>query len=397
MSSETRLREAVQESLKHLREQYAAALDAVVSTFIEAAVAERDAEVAEARAETEAAVQQTLEESLAKAKAEADAQLAEARAEIAADAQQKIERAMAEADSNLADALKAARDDARAEADVAVAAALGTAREDAAKARADADKARQETAQARADADQARGETAQARAEAGRARDEIVRAHADADTAREEAANARAEADLDLANAISNAHSTEAETDLAGSSRLLDAIKALDDARSLTEVFDVLAEQAACEADRAAVLLVRGEQICGWRFVGFGDAVPDARSIKLSLDGAGVIVDAVCSGMAKIAGPEIGGFGFAPLPTGRAGLAVPMEVGGRIVAVVYADDAAPEARTAGIPRAWPEAVEILARHAARCLEALTVMHSTRERQTVSAGSASEPTVVGQAS
>jgi len=376
MSSETRLREAVQESLKHLREQYAAALDVVVSTFIEAAVAERDAEVAEARAETEAAVQQTLEESLAKAKAEADAQLAEARAEIAADAQQKIERAMAEADSNLADALKAARDGARAEAEVAVAVALGTAREDAAKAREAA---------------------MQACADAVKAREEAAQAHADADTAREEAANARAEADMDLANAISNAHSTEAEADLAGSSRLLDAIKALDDARSLTEVFDVLAEQAACEADRAAVLLVRGEQICGWRFVGFGDAVPDARSIKLSLDGAGVIVDAVCSGMAKIAGPEIGGFGFAPLPTGRAGLAVPMEVGGRIVAVVYADDAAPEARTAGIPRAWPEAVEILARHAARCLEALTVMHSTRERQTVSAGSASEPTVVGQAS
>ena len=375
MSSETRLREALQESLKHLR-KHAAALDAVVSTFIEAAVAERDAEVAEARAETEAAVQQTLEESLAKAKAEADAQLAEARAEIAADAQQKIERAMAEADSNLEDALKAARDGARAEADMAVAAALGTAREDAANAREAA---------------------MQACADAVKAREEAAQAHADADTAREEAANARAEADMDLANAISNAHSTEAETDLAGSSRLLDAIKALDDARSLTEVFDVLAEQAACEADRAAVLLVRGEQICGWRFVGFGDAVPDARGVKLSLDGVGVIVDAVCSGMAKIAGPEIGGFGFAPLPTGRAGLAVPMEVGGRIVAVVYADDAAPEARTAGIPRAWPEAVEILARHAARCLEALTVMHSTRERQTVSAGSASEPTVVGQAS
>jgi hypothetical protein len=354
MASETRLREAVQESLKQVREQQATALDAFVNTFIEAAVAERDAGVAEARAETEAAAQQTLEERLANARAEADAQLAEGRAEIAADAQQKIQKAMAGADATLADALKAARDDARAEADAAVAAALGAAREDAAQARVDADKAR------------------------------------------EEAASARAQADIRLANAISNAHSTEAETDLAGPSRLLDAIRALDDARSLTEVFDVLAEQAACEADRAAVLLVRGEQIFGWCFVGFGDAVPDARSVKLGLDGAGVIVEAVCSGMAKIAGPDIGGFAFAPLPTGRAGLAVPMEVGGRIVAVLYADDAVPEARTAGTASAWPEAVEILARHAARCLEALTVMHSTRERQTVLAGSASEPTVVGQA-
>ena len=62
---------------------------------------------------------------------------------------------------------------------------------------------------------------------------------------------------------------------------------------------------------------------------------------------------------------------FAHLPTDRAALAVPVTVGGRAVAVVYADDAG-GADPHVVPSPWPEMVELLARHAARCLEALTV-------------------------
>jgi hypothetical protein len=48
---------------------------------------------------------------------------------------------------------------------------------------------------------------------------------------------------------------------------------------------------------------------------------------------------------------------------------MPVLVGGRVVAVVYADDVTdnPEQAVAG---PWPEAIEVLARHAGRCLEAL---------------------------
>ena len=308
MSSETHLREAIQDSLKQLRDQHVAALDAVVNIFIEAAVAERDAEVAEARAQ------------------------------ITAEAQQKIEKVMAEAD---------------------------------------------------------------------KARDEAARARTEADIAREEAARARAEANKGLVNVVSDAHRSEREADRAGLSRLLEAVKALDNARSLRDVFDALAQQAGREAARAAVLLVRGERILGWRFVAFGDAVPDARRIELNLKGTGVIVEAVRSGMPRTVSPELSGFDFAPLPAGRAGLAVPVEVGGRIVAVVYADDGAPEAATkpSGTPSAWPEVVEILARHAARCLEAITMLHTAAEQQTAPSAeqradasrSVSEPTVMGRVS
>jgi hypothetical protein len=60
------------------------------------------------------------------------------------------------------------------------------------------------------------------------------------------------------------------------------------------------------------------------------------------------------------------------------GLAVPVIVGGRVVAVVYADGVAHDGREQIVPSSWPEVIEILARHAARCLEALTVQKSATQ-------------------
>lgn len=388
MSSETRLRDAIEDSLKQLREQHAAALDAVVKTFIEAAVAECDAETAEARAQAETAARLTLETNLSKAREEAEAQLAEVRAELATETQHRIETSVAKA---------------KAQADAAVAEALGTAREEAANARAEAHKMREEAASARAGAEKTLEEAANARAEAEKAREEAANTRAELDKAREEAAGARAEAAKALAGAVAevrargdNALAPGREADVSGLSRLLDAIRGLSEARSLTDVLDRLAEHVARETDRVAVLLVRGNQLCGWRLVGFGDAAPDARRIDLSLDGHNIVVEAVRSKMPKIAKSEIGGFDFAPLPNGRTGLAVPLEVGGRIVAVLYADDAGLEIGTR--PGAWPEVVEILARYAARCLEAVTVWHTPGARQPIVLSSSdSEPTVMGQVS
>ena len=58
-------------------------------------------------------------------------------------------------------------------------------------------------------------------------------------------------------------------------------------------------------------------------------------------------------------------------PHERAAVAVPLLVAGRVVAVLYVD----EERGSGehvVPSAWPEVIEVLARHAARCLEIMTV-------------------------
>lgn len=185
---------------------------------------------------------------------------------------------------------------------------------------------------------------------------------------------------------------SEREADLAGIARLLEGIRALDEAQSITEVLDALADHASREAERVAILIVRGDRIRGWRLTGFGPETPDARSLDLGLDGVGVIVEAVRMKMPKTSGPELSGFGFAPVPTGRAGLAVPIEVGGQVVAAVYADDAVAQPRA--VPSAWPEVVEILARHAGRCLEALTALRATAVAQpAVAAGSSSEDAAV----
>ena len=60
-------------------------------------------------------------------------------------------------------------------------------------------------------------------------------------------------------------------------------------------------------------------------------------------------------------------------PPDRVGLAIPIAVGGQVVAILYADDAGRQAPV--VPSAWPEIAELLARHAGRCLEVVTAAHA----------------------
>jgi hypothetical protein len=74
---------------------------------------------------------------------------------------------------------------------------------------------------------------------------------------------------------------------------------------------------------------------------------------------------------------------FAALPSDRAAVAVPLVVGGHTVALLYADNAgaAPE-----VPAAWPEAIQILARHASAALALLT---ASRTLQTIGRGNGAD--------
>ena len=60
---------------------------------------------------------------------------------------------------------------------------------------------------------------------------------------------------------------------------------------------------------------------------------------------------------------------FAALPADRAAIAVPLLVASQAVAVLYADDAADGSPVS--PSSWPEAVQILGRHASVNLAHLT--------------------------
>ena len=146
--------------------------------------------------------------------------------------------------------------------------------------------------------------------------------------------------------------------------RLAAGIRALTAARSLSEILDTLIRESAHAASRVAVVLVRGAAFQGWRLHGF-----DATTFDLNLTNgeAGVIREAVESAApASTAGAPR----FANLAADEPCLALPLAIGGQPVAVLYAD-------TFQGP-AFADHLEILALHAARCLEALTAIKAARQ-------------------
>jgi len=166
--------------------------------------------------------------------------------------------------------------------------------------------------------------------------------------------------------------------DVASGERLVDAVRAIDRAKSLSEVLDTLAGCAAREAARAAVLVVEGEKVRGWRFLGFGPAMEQAAQVQCAMSEAGIVHDAIQAGTTIIASSGNGSLPrFASLPPGRGLIAVPIPVGGQVVAVLYADrgeadhDANPGTNT------WSTTLEVLARHAARSLEAVTALRAAQ--------------------
>lgn len=187
-------------------------------------------------------------------------------------------------------------------------------------------------------------------------------------------ADAHATAADDLKAAVAAARVSEREVEMSCVSRLLESVRGLDGATSLSEVLDALALAAAREAARAAVVVLRAEKIQGWKMSGFGPRDAQPKSIDLALADSGVIGLAIGAGRAVTTRDSQSaaiGPGFETLPSDRMGLAVPVIVGGRVVAVVYADAVAIDGHQHHVPSSWPELLEILARHAGRCLEALT--------------------------
>jgi hypothetical protein len=172
-------------------------------------------------------------------------------------------------------------------------------------------------------------------------------------------------------------HAADRQQDLACSDRTLASFRRLDAARSLTEVLAVLAEQAAVEIGRVAILTVHGTRLRGWDVRGFPGLIP--ASIDAPVEHGSVFGLAIGTGLpVSTADAPLGLTGkgldlILAVPTDRAGLAVPIAVGGRVVAILYADDGGDELPV--VPSSWPEIAEILARHAGHRLEVLTVSHA----------------------
>ena len=350
------LEDLIKEATRTFAAQLQEALEAMAEDLARAAVDDRDAAVARAT--------ETLNTQLAEARAAAKADIDRAVAD-------EVERARAEVEDAAVAKIAEARADALKAADARVAAAVADAQK-AADARVESAVAGERTAAA-ARVTEARDE-AQKSAEAALA---LVRSEAEASV---ELARARAatEAEAAAASTVTSAVAGERQHQLFCSERLLGVIRTLDQASSLTEVLATLAEGAAAEAPRVAVLTLHGERLRGWRFLGFS---PEPARVDLELAEAGVIGRAVHAGEAAVVEPAAPGHAgpagpaFAALPPDRSGIALPLVVGGATVAVLYADDATEAEQTK--PASWPETIEILGRHAAARLENLTAVRTAQ--------------------
>jgi hypothetical protein len=163
--------------------------------------------------------------------------------------------------------------------------------------------------------------------------------------------------------------------------RALDGVKALDAATSLTEVLDALTAAAAAETGRAAMLVVKGDRLIGWRTTGFGAFDSQPRTIEATSD-SDALMRAVATSRPVVtgSGPASSVPAFAGLDgADRTGIAVPLLVGGRVVAVVYAD----REGAASDAAASHAVIETAVRHAGRCLEALTVQRAVQARTSAS--------------
>lgn len=149
-----------------------------------------------------------------------------------------------------------------------------------------------------------------------------------------------------VAHAVATARAGAASAERAANQRLLDAVRTIGRAHSLSGVFDALAACAVREAAHAAVLLVEGQRVRGWR-----DNDSHGAPAKAVGPTDAAVREALRTNL-KASGPESQAF--------------PMSVGGQVVALLYAD-----ADSSSV------ALEVLACHAERCLEAVTAFKTAR--------------------
>jgi hypothetical protein len=157
---------------------------------------------------------------------------------------------------------------------------------------------------------------------------------------------------------------------LAKTVRLTSALRTFDEATSLGEILDHLAQSACQESGRSAVFLVNGQKLRGWRALGFENGDPIVGSDFEPAE-AGVVGQAVRLGVGQQHrnGDDARLPSFASAAGPRDAVALPVQVGGSVIAVLYADSARTD--TSEDPE-WLDTIDTMTKHAGRVLEAMTV-------------------------
>jgi hypothetical protein len=185
-------------------------------------------------------------------------------------------------------------------------------------------------------------------------------------------------AELEAAMAAVKAEMREDHVDTF--SRLLTAVRRLDDVTSLSGILDTLARGTSLEASRVAVFVVDGETLRSWGHYGFP---PGHAPADLPIATGGIVGTAVQHKQIAFVSPTADPKGsldparggpetpqFMQVPAGHIGMLIPIVVGGEVVVLLYANGVERRAdhETAVT---WTEQVELLVRHAALRLENVT--------------------------
>lgn len=356
MSSNQQLHPVVDRILSRLREQLEEPLRAYADELTRAAAAERTRAVEEATADVRRQGQEQLAELRETARKQND------------DLRRSAETQIGE--------LRKLLEDIRRNAQQQIDTARKTVETEVAAARSKAD----------ADVEDAR-RVAQGQVEdVQRASDARVAAiGGELDAARRELAAARQQ--------LQEAERRAAQQARRGSTGdLAQDIASLDDATSLRDALDRLAEAAVRHCDRAALLTVRADRLHEWRMIGFAGR-PSAGRAELAPDEAGIAGLALTEARTIArSGGALPPFAASVKPADAA--AFPVSVAGSVVAVLYADVSADHP-----PPDWMASVDVLTRHAGRVLETLTVRTATGVRPlahpsqpaSASAGPTADPT------
>jgi len=160
--------------------------------------------------------------------------------------------------------------------------------------------------------------------------------------------------------------------------RLLASVREIDDATSLTGVLETLLWGVVRETSRASLFLVQGEHLVLWRSRGFGDgdAQHRAQPLQIAFAEGGVAADAVSSrNVVLTEAVDRMPVGLAAPSSFGGAAAGAIHVGGQVAAVLYADREADNNGEA--TRQMALTVELLSRHASRCLEAITAFRTAQ--------------------
>ncbi|MEQ1909678.1 MAG: hypothetical protein ABMA15_12695 [Vicinamibacterales bacterium] len=152
---------------------------------------------------------------------------------------------------------------------------------------------------------------------------------------------------------------------------LLDSLRSIDAATSLTHTLDALVSAARPQSDRVALFLLRGDTLRAWSHTGFEAMHEFGAQTEFAVAHAGMLADAVRSCTVQSC---VGADGRRPAFAGAAGqadafVAVPLMMNGQAIGVLCGEHLA--AIDSG--RRLTSVYEVLTRHSACVLESLTAL------------------------